>query len=90
MDIFPTIIDALGLLDTVNLKVQGTSLLQNINNDYQSEEAVYIGDMEEDVLAAKAARVISIFIKGKGKENYNSDYTVNSISEIPKLLSEKI
>jgi len=56
----------------------------------KAEETVYIGDMEEDILAAKAASVVSIFIKRKGKGNYNADYTVKNITEIPKLLDEKI
>lgn len=50
------------------------------------ENSVYIGDMEEDILAAKAAGVISIFVKGKKKEDYNADYSVKNVADIPKLI----
>ena len=49
-------------------------------------EAVYLGDMEEDILAAKRAEVISIFVKREGKDDYGSDYTVKNVIEIPRLL----
>jgi arylsulfatase A-like enzyme len=43
VDILPTIIDAQGLSNKINIETHGTSLLENINNDFQSEKEAYIG-----------------------------------------------
>lgn len=52
----------------------------------EPNQAVYVGDMREDVQSAKNAKVISIFINAKQKNNFNADYTVSSIKQTGKLL----
>lgn len=49
-------------------------------------EAIYVGDMPEDVLAARAAKVPSIFIAGKRTEQHGADYVVKRIGEIPDMI----
>lgn len=75
--------------DTTCHKPHPESILKTLSQlKMKAKEAVYVGDMEEDVLAAKAAGVISIFVKHKRKENYKADFSVKNITKIPKVLNE--
>lgn len=52
------------------------------------KDSIYIGDMKEDVLAAKAAGVRSIFIAGERKNDYGADYIVKKISEVQSIIKK--
>lgn len=72
--------------DVVNHKPHPESINKALSKlGSKPGEAVYIGDMEEDVLAAKAAGVVSIFYKGKLKKDFGADYSIKNISQIPEL-----
>jgi len=51
-----------------------------------------VGDLVFDVLAAKHANGISIFVKGSSQEEIDppADYIVQSISEIPKIVQAEM
>lgn len=77
----------LGREDVKKPKPHPEPILKALENfKIKTNEALYIGDMEEDVLAAKAAKVPCIFIS-KGKNDFGADYHIKSISELPDLIN---
>jgi HAD superfamily hydrolase (TIGR01549 family) len=53
----------------------------------KQDEAMYIGDMEEDVLAAKAAKISCVFIS-QTKKSYDAEHHIKSIAELPDLIKK--
>lgn len=54
----------------------------------KSQQAIYVGDMKEDILAAKAASVASIFIAGERQDAYGADYVIKTIQDFPALFKK--
>lgn len=53
-------------------------------------QAIYIGDMQEDILAAKTAKVTSILVTNKPTQTYDADFVIKNITEFNKLKKGKL
>lgn len=63
--------------------------LLNALNYYNVDntQTIYIGDREEDVLSAKAAKIPCVFISSS-KEDYGAEYHISNILKLPLLIKK--
>jgi phosphoglycolate phosphatase-like HAD superfamily hydrolase len=78
------IIDLFGLKISIMLRTILFKALKTLN--IQNAEAIYIGDTESDVGAAKNAKVPCVIISSTGN-SLGADYVIKKISELPTLVN---
>lgn len=71
------------------LNISKADAIRKVINEYNLEKFVYVGDTQKDKEATINANVPFIYAKYGFGKNLNSDYSINSISELPEVV-EKI
>ncbi len=72
------------------LKITKAEGIQKVIYDYKLEKAVYVGDMIKDLEAAKIANIPFIHAKYGYMEKLESEYSIESIDQLPNIVKEII
>lgn len=76
----------LGREDVIRHKPHPEGIMKVLKKfELRQEESIFIGDSEQDVLAAHNAGILCVIIS-KSKENIGGDYRIYLIKELPELL----
>ena len=70
------------------LRITKTEGIQKIINDYNLKKAVYVGDTNLDLEAAKIANIPFVHAKYGYMKNLECDYHIQKIEQLPKVLKE--
>ena len=69
------------------LKMTKAEGIQKIINDYNLQQAIYVGDTDKDQEAANIANISFIHAKYGYMKNLKSDYSIGEIEELPNIVT---
>lgn len=73
--------------DTKNHKPHPEPLILAVEKlKFKSEECVYVGDSESDLIAARAAGMKCIIIRSHKRDIKNADVNISFFAELPKII----
>ena len=70
------------------LKISKAEGINKIINDYGIDKSIYVGDTKKDCEASKAANIPFIQALYGFGENLKTEYSINSVNELPDVVSK--